>query len=290
MTNHTTGKFQSGDVGIFYRLFGQNQPNAGTPLVIVHGLSFFSYDWIEPASALSTDRQVAVIDMRGFGDSDWPGNYTVPAVAGDIVALLDHLGWKRAILLGHSMGGRHCTYCASENPERIAGLVLVDWSPENAPAGNKRVAEHVATTPETFPSVDEAMLFYKIDPASAKGKLARPRFEAYLKQVPDGFAIKRDLHFRNQFKRMIEIGERPKLGVDMWVALSRVACPILVIRGARSDMFAAETIPKVKEANARVHLIELNTGHNVAGDDLEGLVREPRGFFKTLSAQEASNG
>ena len=56
MTDHRTAKFFSGDVEIFYRLFGK----AGeTPVVIVHGLSYFSYDWIPMAAVLAADRQVA---------------------------------------------------------------------------------------------------------------------------------------------------------------------------------------------------------------------------------------
>ncbi len=276
MTDHRTAKFFSGDVEIFYRLFGK----AGeTPVVIVHGLSYFSYDWIPMAAVLAADRQVAAMDMRGFGDSGWAQDYSVPAVARDIIGLLDHLGWAQAILVGHSMGGRHCTYCAAENPDRISGLVLVDWSPENAPAGAQRVTETVAGTPDSFASVDEAMRFFKVDPASPQGMQQRPRFEAYLKPVAGGFAIKRDPHFRNQFRRVLETGEKPKLGVDMWAALAKVACPVLVMRGARSDMFAAETVEKVRAANPRIQIVEMNTGHDVAGSDPAAFEREALAFF-----------
>ena len=106
MIDHRTAKFSSGDVEIFYRLFGK--PGA-TPIVIVHGLSYFSYDWIPMAAVLAADRQVAAMDMRGFGDSGRAQDYSVPAFAGDIIALLNHLGWAQAILVGHSMGGRNCT-------------------------------------------------------------------------------------------------------------------------------------------------------------------------------------
>jgi pimeloyl-ACP methyl ester carboxylesterase len=222
------------------------------------------------------------MDMRGFGDSDWPGVYSVPAIAGDILGLMDHLGWKKAILMGHSMGGRNCLWCAAENPDRIAGLILVDWSPENAPAGSKRVSEAVANVPESFPTVEDAMRHFKVDPDSEDGARRRPRFEAYLKQVPGGFAVKRDIHFRNQFRRMVETGERPKLGVDLWGALSRVTCPILAIRGARSDMFASETVPKVRESNPKLKLVEVDAGHDVAGGDPAGFFREVRAFLDTL--------
>ncbi len=276
MIDQRIAKFSSGDVEISYRLFGKP---GETPIVIVHGLSYFSYDWIPMAAVLAADRQVAAMDMRGFGDSGWAQDYSVPAFAGDIIGLLDHLGWAQAILLGHSMGGRNCTYCAAENPGRIAGLVLVDWSPENAPAGAQRVTEAVAGTPDSFVSVDEAMRFFKVDPASPQGVQQRPRFEAYLKPVEGGFVIKRDPHFRNQFRRVLETGEKPKLGVDMWAELAKVACPVLVMRGTRSDMFAAETVAKVQAANPRIQVVEMNTGHDVAGTDPAAFEREALTFL-----------
>jgi pimeloyl-ACP methyl ester carboxylesterase len=250
--------------------------------VIVHGLSYFSYDWIQPASELSEDRLIAAMDMRGFGDSGWSEDYSVPAFSSDIIALLDHLKWTRAILIGHSMGGRNCTYCAAENPGRIAGLLLVDWAPENAPSGSKRVMETVLGMPETFASIDEAMKYFKIDPDSEQGRLKRPRFEAYLKPVSGGFTIKRDPYFRNQFRRIQETGERPRLGMDLWQLLSRVACPMAILRGLRSDMFTPDMIPKVKAANPRIRLVELDTGHDVAGGDPGGFVHEARTFFNEL--------
>lgn len=276
MTDYRTTKFFSGDVEISYRLFGKP---GDTPIVIVHGLSYFSYDWIPMAAVLAAERQVAAMDMRGFGDSGWSQDYSVAAFARDIVGLLDHLGWSQAILLGHSMGGRNCTYCAAEYPERISGLVLVDWSPENAAAGAKRVTETVAGTPDSFASVEEAMRFFKVDPESPQGVQQRPRFEAYLKPVAGGFAIKRDPYFRNQFRRVLETGEKPKLGVDMWAALAKVACPVLVMRGTRSDMFAAETAEKVRAANPRIQIVEMDTGHDVAGTDPGAFEREALAFL-----------
>ena len=94
--SHTTGYALSGSpdapVRIFYRLLGAP---GRTPVLIVHGLSFFSYDWIDPAAPLAADREVAAMDMRGFGDSDWPGDYSIDANAADMVAVLDHLRWPR---------------------------------------------------------------------------------------------------------------------------------------------------------------------------------------------------
>ena len=77
-------------------------------MLIVHGLSYFSYDWIKPAARIATDREVVAIDMRGFGKSDRSASrdYKLDTLSNDVVAVLDGLGWSKAILMGHSFGGR----------------------------------------------------------------------------------------------------------------------------------------------------------------------------------------
>ena len=260
---HQTVRARSGDVELFYRRLGRG---GKTPLLIVHGLSYFSWDWLDVAHALTDDREVICMDMRGFGDSEWSAkkDYSVPAMGEDVIAVLDHTGWKNAVLVGHSMGGRSATYAAAKFPARAAALVLVDYTPENAPAGTLRTTKTVAGTPDAFASVEDAMKYF--------GKDDRPRFEAYLKKTPQGFVVKRDTHFRDQFRKALETGERPKLGVDMWQLIGEVRCPILSMRGLRSDMYAADTKEKMRGASARLRIAEVDAGHNVAGDNPEGFL------------------
>jgi len=81
LSPHETGTARCGTVDIFYRRFGKP---GRTPLVIVHGASYFSYDWIDVAAAIATDREVVAMDMRGFGDSSWSPakDYAVAAMGG----------------------------------------------------------------------------------------------------------------------------------------------------------------------------------------------------------------
>jgi pimeloyl-ACP methyl ester carboxylesterase len=130
------------------------------------------------------------------------------------------------------------------------------------------------------------MRYLGVDPASPAGQAKRARYEAYLRKVDGGYEIKRDPHFTRQFRRVLETGERPKLGVDMWQVLGEVPCPILALRGRQSDMFAAETMPKLAAANPRIRLVELDGGHNIAGDNPSGLVAAVRTFVAGL---EGSN-
>ena len=271
---HKLDRVRSGDVEIACRLFGKP---GRTPVLIAHGLSFFSYDWIGIAAELATDRPVAAMDMRGFGESGWsPGkDYSLPAFAGDFAAVMDGLGWAKAVLLGHSMGGRNAACFAAGHSARTAALVLVDYTPSNAPAGSQRTAERVGRTPDSFPTIDAAMAYFGAPAA------ARARFEAVLASLPSGgFALKRDHYFRDQFRRVLETGERPKLGADLWQVLARVTAPALVIRGARSDLFGEDSIARMRRELPQFRLVEVDAGHNIPGDNPSGLLRETRAFLE----------
>ena len=278
---HQQRRVPSSGLDIAYRRLGTK---GGTPLAFVHGLSYFSYDWLDVAGRLATDRECIAVDSRGFGDSDVSADkdYSVPSMAGDLAAVIGDCGFDEVVVVGHSMGGRAATYLTAKRPDLVRALVLVDYSPENAPAGLKRTAESVAGMPDTFESVDAAMKHFGIASGSEKARSARARYEAYLRPVAGGFAIKRDVHFRDQFRRVLATGERPKLGVDMWQILGEVRCPILVVRGTASDMFAAETVEKVRAANPRIELVEVEAGHNIPGENPAALAAAIRSFLTKL--------
>lgn len=280
-TSHRTGQAPSGDVTIHHRVFGKP---GKTPILIVHGLSFFSYDWIDVASRLATDREVAAIDQRGFGESGWSAerHYDLKQQAADVIAVLDHLTWPRAILMGHSAGGRICLCAAAWYPERIAALMSVDFAPDLAPAGRRKVAEQIGRQPDVFASVDEALAYHKVDPSLPADALMRRRFEAFLKPVAGGFALKRDLHYRDQFKHVLDTGQSHPAGVDGWALMKDIAMPLMVVRGARSDLFAPETMDKVKATQPAAETHTLDGGHDLARDNPEGLVTLARGFIDRL--------
>jgi esterase len=277
--DYRTGRTRSGDVEIFFRLFGEPRR---TPVIILHGLSYFSYDWVRVGQELAQDRQVAAMDMRGFGDSSSSPtqDYSLAAFARDVLAVADESGWSSFVLIGHSMGGRNAAYCAVEHPAPVRGLVLVDYSPTNAPEGARRVAETVGGAPELFASVEAAMHYFGNDPHSPQGAEMRVRMEAYLRPVDGGYSVKRDPYFREHFRRIIETGERPKLPVDMWQAVARISCPTLLARGTRSDMLTGESAQKMAKANSRLQVSEIESGHNVPGEKPEELVAHVRQFFE----------
>jgi len=270
----TNGRVKSGDVDIFYRKFGAP---GKTPVIIVHGLSFFSYDWTNAASLIAKDREVVAIDMRGFGESTWSPtrDYMLETMSNDVINVLDALKWNKAVLMGHSFGGRVCLATAGWKPERAAALICVDFAPDLAAAGRKHVAERIGRQPDVFASVDEAMTYHHDDPNDAA---RRARWEAFLKKTDQGYVLKRDLHFRDNFKRALE-GNPSPAPQFLWPMLAEMKVPMLVIRGSGSDMFAPETMDKVHTTNPRAIMVEIAGSHDLAGDNPQGLARAVNDFL-----------
>lgn len=97
-------------------------------LVLVHGLAaslgFWHLGIVRPLSWLC---RLTAYDLRGHGRSELPATgYSIPRMADDLAALLDHLGLDRVHLLGHSFGGAIALLFAHRHPERVRSLIVAD--------------------------------------------------------------------------------------------------------------------------------------------------------------------
>jgi pimeloyl-ACP methyl ester carboxylesterase len=102
-------------------------PGPGPLAVLVHGVGSSRATW-DPVLPLLAKRGVHVlaVDLPGHGGSaKGRGDYSLGALASTIRDLLDHLGYDRAVLVGHSLGGGVAMQFAYQFPERCEGLVLV---------------------------------------------------------------------------------------------------------------------------------------------------------------------
>lgn len=110
------------------RLFVDQAGNGGTPVVIVHSLAGNTTQWLPQLEHLRKTRRAIAFDMRGHGQSEPAPNedYALAAMASDLAALVDSLGLKKFILIGHSYGGGVIATYAGTHPERVAALLFVD--------------------------------------------------------------------------------------------------------------------------------------------------------------------
>jgi len=99
---------------------------SGPAVVLVHGFGLDMRMWDEQIRVLAARYQVISYDCRGFGSSGPFDPAVAYSHAGDLLALLDHLGVGRAVLAGLSFGGRVVLQAALAAPDRVRALVLLD--------------------------------------------------------------------------------------------------------------------------------------------------------------------
>jgi pimeloyl-ACP methyl ester carboxylesterase len=102
---------------------------AAPPLVLLPALGETSESWAQLTPRFAERYRVAAFDLRGHGNSDWPGEYSTELMRDDVIAAVDGLGFGRFTLLGHSLGGAVALQMAERLGERITRLVLEDAVP-----------------------------------------------------------------------------------------------------------------------------------------------------------------
>lgn len=99
----------------------------GMPLLLLHGMADHALVWSSLGDYLSSNYQVIAPDLRGHGESGKPATgYHFQDYIGDLRALINHLGWTQAHILGHSWSAKIAAIWATQQPEVFKSLILVD--------------------------------------------------------------------------------------------------------------------------------------------------------------------
>ncbi|HEY6394411.1 MAG TPA: alpha/beta hydrolase [Candidatus Binataceae bacterium] len=232
-------------------------------LVCVHGLSGNAHNFDALANDLKSKFHVLSVDVRGRGDSQWgpPTEYLPQNYVSDLVAMIDALHISRATLIGTSMGGIISLMCAGGWPDRIERLVLNDIGPEIDPAGAARIGSYVGEAPDRFENIDNVAAYYRKNyPPMAHMAEAelRDAVRWSVKPAPDqGLMWKMDPAVRRPIR-----GGTSAQRFDLWVPYARIECPILIVRGAESDILARATADRMCNVHHAAKVVEVpGVGH-----------------------------
>jgi len=232
-------------------------------LVCLHGLTGNAHNFDALAPHLVRRYHVVAIDVRGRGDSAWgpPKEYLPQQYTSDLAAMLDALGIEKPTLIGTSMGGVISMMFAGGWPDRVERLVLNDIGPEIDPAGSARIASYVSESPDSFANLDEVAEYYRKNyPAMARMGRSELREMVKWSVKPDaggGLTWKMDPAIRRPIR-----GGASQQRLDLWVPFARIMCPVLVIRGAESDILSPLTARQMRTAHTGVTVVEIpGVGH-----------------------------
>jgi len=253
------------------------------PVVFLHGGGLNAHTWDIVCAALRRERHCVALDQRGHGESEWSPemDYATESHAGDVGAFVDALKLERFVLVGMSLGGANGLAWAGQHSHRLAGLVMIDVGPEVRAEGVRKIA---AFTSEAAPLdsveqyVERALSF---NPRRNRELLRRSLLHN-LRRMPDGrFMWKYDQRHRGRALDPAVVARRREM---LWSAVDGVTCPVLVVRGAQSDVFHDEDAERLAGRFRQGRWVKVEgAGHTVQGDNPAGLLVELRKFLSEVT-------
>ena len=249
---------------IHLREFGVST-TSGLPVLCLPGLTRTVADFESLAPALASTRRVIAIDSRGRGQSDYdqnPENYNLAVELADIVSVLGALAIGPALFIGSSRGGILTMLLAAAHPVAVAGAILHDIGPVIEPAGLARIKGYVGKLPQPGSFAEGADILRR------EFQIQFPKLtdEQWLAAARRAWKVEHgvlaptyDVRIAQSFAKADDGQPMPTLWKE-FDALARV--PVLVIRGANSDILSAATVATMRARHPGLELIEVaDQGH-----------------------------
>jgi len=250
---------------------------ARPPILCLPGLTRNARDFEALAERLAGEWRVICPDMRGRGDSDYardPMTYTPAHYVADVELLLAAEGITRFVSIGTSLGGLMTMMLAAANPDRIAAAVINDVGPEIEAAGLARIREYVGQgrSYETWVHAARALqeTNRQIYPAWDLPAWLRMAKRCMVVGTGGRIVFDYDMNIAEPFEA--EQGPAPAPEV-MWGVYESIARrPLLVLRGAHSDILSAEVAARMKVRGSATELVTVpGVGHAPTLDEDEAI-------------------
>lgn len=255
------------------------------PVVVLHGIMGHSREWDTMLESVRHLARLVVVDQRGHGQSDWASDYSIPALSGDIAAVIRRLGLEAPIVVGHSLGGMVGMDLAAEHPELVGGLVLIDITPDAiTPEAATGLAAFVGGLADSaYSSIEEAMRPWLAGNPLARLDLLRNYVEHGVRRRDDGRLVWCfDGTGLARFPHQVS-------PAALWEAVERITAPTLLIRGEHSP-FVSEAAGRLlvsRTGSGRLVVIE-GGGHDLGVERPEAVGDAVAGFLRDVRLQTVS--
>jgi len=212
----------------------------GAPvLCFLHGGAAHAH-WFDKVTPAFADRfHVISLDQRGHGESQWaePPAYGTQDFTGDLLELMDQLGWSRMTVVGHSMGGHNAMTFAAWHSERVRALVIIDSRPAIPAERLQFMHARGRRMPRAHPSEEAAVQAFRLLPRET---FAEPAFMAHLARAG---MTRRNGGWGWRFDPATHGNRQP---VDAWPLLPRITAPTLIVRGGLSPVLTPEMADRLR--------------------------------------------
>lgn len=238
----------------------------GLPLVLIHGLFGSADNWGNIAKHFAQHFQVISIDLRNHGRSPHSESQSYADMADDLLELCDVLELEKIHLLGHSLGGKVAMQFATQYPERLSKLIVVDM------AMRAYADEHT--------QLMDAMEAVDLSHAESRNDVDRELKAPISNLMVRQFLLTNLVKVEGQLQWRINL---PAIKVNypkFQAALSaHFAKPCLFIRGERSQYVQASDIAEIKQHFPKAELISLPTDHWVHAEQPQLFIQAVESFL-----------
>jgi pimeloyl-ACP methyl ester carboxylesterase len=242
---------------------------AALPVVCLPGLARTGADFDTLAAALAGDprrpRYVVAMDYRGRGRSDYdrnPRNYNFANELADVLAVLTALDIGPAAIVGTSRGGILAMLLASARPTAIAGVVLNDIGPVIDVQGLARIKSYVGNMPEPKSFADGAEILRRLF-ASQFPRLSDDDWTAFSRRAFKEQGGRLLPTYDVRLAKTLESIDLERPLQPLWTEFDALAhLPVMVIRGANSDVLSPATVAAMRARRPQLDAIEVpDQGH-----------------------------
>lgn len=270
-----TSIFYNPPMQLHYQILGDKTSAQTEPLILLHGLFGSGDNWGTVAKHFSQYHQVISVDLRNHGKSPHSDSQTYTEMADDLLKLCDTLGLDRIHLLGHSLGGKVAMQFATQFPDRLEKLIVVDMAIRSYPDAYTHMIDAMMTvdlsTMQSRGDVDKALLS-KIPHAMVRQFLLMNLIKSDVNQ-PESDVNKTGLMWRINLAALK--ANYPSL-LQAVCENARYEKPSLFIRGERSDYVQDADIEHIKTHFTNAQFASLATNHWVHAE-------QPQAFIEVVA-------
>ena len=220
-------------------------------------------------AALANDphrpRHVLAIDYRGRGQSEYdanPGNYNIATEMADLLAVLTALEVEPAVFVGTSRGGILAMMLATVRPAAIAGVVLNDIGPVIETKGLVRIKSYLGRLPQPKSFEDGGEILRSLF-STQFPKLGREDWTMFARRTFKEQNGSFEPRYDPRLAAVLEGIDMARSVPPLWKEFDALASvPLMIIRGANSDILSTETVEAMRARRPDVVALEVpDQGH-----------------------------